>query len=213
MAAIANPIFQDEFISRQSRWQMHLVWGLLATLAGAIGVIAYLVVAKPVRMGILVTDQHGNPVGAIQPISATGDVPAALVNAFICDFIGKALTITTDWSYDDHLYGVLLGIPGHAGWAQGEANFWLRNFYLSAVHDPRKLYTRQSQQAKVTSVIKLPTDDWYEATYTVYTLSRTDDKLTSTDWKATLRVKWADVTDTDQYGLYADNLQMQEEYK
>ena len=61
---------------------MRLVWGLLVTLAGAIGVIAYLVVAKPVRMGILVTDQHGNPVGAIQPVSATGDVPAALVNAF-----------------------------------------------------------------------------------------------------------------------------------
>jgi hypothetical protein len=77
MAAIAKPIFQDEFISKQSRWQIHLVWGLLATLAGAIGVIAYLVVARPIHMGILVTDQHGNPVGAIQPVTATGDVPAA----------------------------------------------------------------------------------------------------------------------------------------
>ena len=34
---------------------MRLVWGLLATLAGAIGVIAYLVVARPIRMGILET--------------------------------------------------------------------------------------------------------------------------------------------------------------
>ncbi|HKD76208.1 MAG TPA: hypothetical protein VKB76_11970, partial [Ktedonobacterales bacterium] len=111
MAAIAKPIFQDEFISKQSRWQMRLVWGLLATLAGAIGVIAYLVVARPIRMGILETDRYGNPVGAIQPVTATGDVPIALVNAFICDFIGKALTITTDWNYDDHLYGMLLGAP------------------------------------------------------------------------------------------------------
>jgi hypothetical protein len=213
MAAIANPIFQDEFISRQSRWQMRLVWGLLATLAGTIGVIAYLVVAKPVRMGILVTDQHGNPVGAIQPVSATGDVPAALVNAFIADFIGKAFTITTDWNYDDHVYGVLLGAPGRAGWAQGEANAWLRNFYLNTVHDPRKLYAHESQQAKITSIIKLPTDDWYEATCTVYALSRNDDKVTSTDWKATLRVKWAEVTNTDEYGLYADSLQMAEESK
>ena len=213
MAAIAKPIFQDEFISKQSRWQMRLVWGLLATLAGAIGVIAYLVVARPIRMGILETDRYGNPVGAIQPVTATGDVPTALVNAFICDFIGKALTITTDWNYDDHLYGMLLGAPGRAGWAQGDANVWLRNFYLNAVHDPRKLYTRQSQQAKVTSVIKLPTDDWYEATYTVYALARNDDKVTSTDWKATLRVRWAEVTDTDQYGLYVSSLQMQQESK
>jgi hypothetical protein len=209
----AKPIFQDEFISKQTRWQMHAFWTTAALLAGAIGVIAYLVVTKPIRMGILVTDQHGNPTGAIQPISATGDVPAVLVNAFICDFIGKAFTITADWSYDDYLYGMLLGVPGRAGWAQGDANVSLRNFYLSAAHDPRKLYTRQSQQAKVTSIIKLPAGDWYEVTCTVYALARNDDKVTSTDWKAVLRIKWADVTDTDPYGLYADNLQMQEEFK
>jgi hypothetical protein len=213
MAATLKPIYQDDFISKQSRWQMHAVWGLLALLAGALGIIAYLVVARPVRMGILVTDRHGNPAGAIQPVMATGEVPPVLVNAFISDFIGKALTITGDWSYDSHLYALLLGAPGETPWAQGDANVWLRNFYQNAANDPRKLYVRINRQAKVTSVIKLPTEDWYEATYTVYEAPHNQDRVITSDWKATLRVKWGDVTDTDQYGLYADNLQMQEETK
>jgi hypothetical protein len=215
MAAVATPIFQDDFVSKQSRWQMHAFWGVLAALIASLGINAYLVVMRPVRMGILQTDRYGQPIGLIQPITATGDLPTALVNAFIDQTIQDIMTITSDVAHDEYVYGLILGTPGHAGWAQGDARARLIDFYTGkgTTHDPRQLYLHQTQWTHGANVTKLPEAGWYEATFTLYVQARNDERVTSTDWKMTVKLEWSDVTPTDPYGLYLSQIDLQQEAK
>jgi type IV secretory pathway TrbF-like protein len=203
MAATAKyPIYQDLFISQQAERLRTLLWGSLAVTVMALGLAVYLAVNRQVRTYVIETDSKGNPVGIVQPILSTQDLSDKVTEAFVRQFVEDAQTVTTDWSYDAVILDKSLNR------AQGEAHGWLRDFYLDGggIHDPRKLYIKQSQQAKVTSVLKLPNEGWYEVWFTVYVQQNNGNETTATDWKATLKTELGQSTSENPLGIYITSI-------
>jgi type IV secretory pathway TrbF-like protein len=199
MAATAKyPIYQDLFISQQAERLRTVLWGSLAVTVMALGLAAYLAVNRQVRTYVIETDSKGNPVGIVQPILSTQDLSDKVTEAFVRQFVEDAQTVTTDWSYDAVILDKSLNR------AQGEAHGWLRDFYLGGggIHDPRKLYIKQSQQAKVTSVLKLPNEGWYEVWFTVYVQQNNGNETTATDWKATLKTELGQSSSQNPLGIF-----------
>ena len=200
------PAYHDLFVLRQNERLLHLLWAVSASLLAALGIIAYLAFSRQVRTYIIETDSKGNPVGIVQPIYSTADLSQKVTETAIRQFVEDALTVTSDWSYDAVLLDKSLDR------AQGDAHAWLRDFYLTpgGIHDPRKLYSKESQQARVTSVLKLPDKDWYEVWFTVYVQPNNGGQATSTDWKGTLKAELGETTSYNPLGIWIDSIDFEQ---
>jgi type IV secretory pathway TrbF-like protein len=200
------PVYQDLFVSHQAELMRRLLWGSLVVTALALALAAYLAFNRQVRTYVVETDSKGNPVGLVQPVLSTKDLSDKVMQAFVRQFVEDALTVTTDWNYD----AIILDRSMNR--AQGEAHGWLRDFYLGegGIHDPRKLYLKQSQQAKVTNVLKGQADGWYEVSFTVYAQQNNGNNETTTaDWKATLKAELGQTTNDNPLGIYITSMDLE----
>jgi type IV secretory pathway TrbF-like protein len=168
--------------------------GCMLLMAGA---IVYLAVVHQVRTYVIETDAHGIPMGVVQPILSAGDFSDRIIEASLTTFVEDALTITADWPYDAQILDRSLNRT------RGDAHSFLRAFYLdnNGAHDPRSLYTRESQRAKVSSVVRLPTPDWYEVWFTT-----TTNPGGAQDWKATIAAKLMTPTSDNPLGIVITSL-------
>jgi type IV secretory pathway TrbF-like protein len=196
------PVYQDLFISQQAERMRWLLWGSLAVTITALGFAIYLAINRQVRTYVIETDSKGNPIGIVRPVLSTNDLSDKVMEAFVRQFVEDAQTVTTDWSYDAVILDKSLNR------AQGEAHGWLRDFYVGqgGIHDPRKLYLKESQQAKVTSILKGEAPGWYEVWFTVYSQQNNGNQIVSTDWKATVKAELGQNTNENPLGVYIVNL-------
>jgi len=209
MAVTPNtPMHNDTLVAFQNQRLWWIVLGLLGALAlnGA-----YLIVQRfqpPPAPFILVTNKDGAPIGRVQPVLGTADIPDQVVRWYLSDFIENAFKVTANWDEEKYLlqkkvYAI----------CTGQAEKALTTWYTSDDgNDPLKLSARGWRQAQVTRTLKLPADNAYEVDFwTKQGATEANTLPVTIDWKASIHIVWGKSKSDGDLPIYVDAIDFEKE--
>ena len=204
----ANPVFATDYEDQLIRQHNQRLAQMLIAVSGICVLLALAVcvlIFRPRTLPYLVmVNGHGEPIALAQPVLGTQALNDVVVKWAIAEFIRNAKTVTGNLDEEkDRLRDTY-------AFAREQAAKALTDYYHDGQHDPFTISQKGWVEVQITRTpLKLPAPDTYQVDWVETHHEYNSDQVTSTYWRATLKVVTATPDNTDgrnPIGLYVTNL-------
>lgn len=193
-----TPAFEDELLRVMNRRLWMALFAVSSIATALVGVVAALCLQPKSPPYVFVVNEHGQPIGAIAPVIGTATIPDIAKRWTIGEYVENVFSVKQD--LDEQKYAM------HRAYfmSTGQAGKALTDYWKA--HNPMELGAHEWQSVAVTRVLSLPTPDSYQVDYVVTRHAHSDQDVTTTNWRATLRVATDKPTAANGLGLYVNYL-------
>ena len=204
----ANPIFAAGYEDELIRHHNQQLVRLLSVISGICALLAFsvcILIFRPRTLPYLVmVNGHGEPIALAQPVLGTQALNDVVIKWAIAEFIRNAKSVTGNLDEEkDRLRETY-------AFAREQAAKDLTDYYHDGQHDPFTISQKGWVEVQITRTpLKLPEPDTYQVDWVETHHEYNSELVTSTNWRATLKVVAATPDNTDgrnPIGLYVTNL-------
>jgi type IV secretory pathway TrbF-like protein len=196
-------MYNDELIVYQNQRLWWIIAGLgllILVLTATVWHQAHLPLPTP---WIYVPTIHGEIIGRVQPVQGVQDIPDAVIQRILDDYLEKAFSIST--VYDENVQHQQAVADMTAGPATAAMMAWWKE------NDPITLGQKYTQSVKIKSRLKERGQGIYEYHWQLIRRSLTDDTPVVSDWRGELQAVHLAATETNNLGVFVTSIQWTQE--
>jgi type IV secretory pathway TrbF-like protein len=197
-----TPMYEDQLVA----WHNQRLWWLLLAsaglLAGALGVIAVLILRPTPPPYVIEVNAKGEPVGALQPVLGTHSISDQTIRWAIGEYIDHAFRVERDFDEEQMVLGKVYAM------STGQAGEALKAYYWSNKHanDPLLNGSKYWQEVKILRTLALPAPDTYQVDFQTTRHNFNDEGTVTANWRATMQIIVGKPTETNPLGLFVTSL-------